>query len=346
MARKTMLAGMALCALLAACGGGGDGAGIGGNDGGTSGTSGAKDGNGGNGGANNGDNTIAPATLVTTAEPAKYDDPDFANALDFLNDQRLACGFGAVRQNEALDNSAYAHADYLSFNVGERNLTPADMNDTESQDLPAFTGQTPLDRAARQGYPASSVRELVGKWHSIYLGVRYAMATAYGPQLLLSGYRDIGLGGMMMLDGSSPEAMVLDFGIPANQSPQLLGGRDVATLPCDGQKGLFSMYTPFGPVPVAGREMATNPLGRPVVAMVRAGQTLAVTSFTLTLHGHAVPATLLTAASDPNKLIKPNFVALIPDQPLQPQATYTARLVGTNNGAPVDKSWSFTTGDR
>ncbi|MDF3838450.1 hypothetical protein P3W85_36785 [Cupriavidus basilensis] len=38
-----------------------------------------------------------------------------------------------------------------------------------------------------------------------------------------------------------------------------------------------------------------------------------------------------------------NVGALIPDAPLAAKTTYSAKLVGTNNGQPVNKTWSFTT---
>lgn len=346
--KKTVLS-LMLCALLAACGGGGgDGAG--------SGTNGV---NTGDGGGNPPDtpgstsDTIPPSTIVTTYTPARYSDPDdpdgnfnadFGNALDGLNAQRLACGFGAVQQNTTLDKTAAGHAAYLSLNIGNGDLTLADANDKEDPALgAAFSGRTPLERATAHGYAAASVSELVGNWHTMGIALRSGLDTVYGGQFLLAGHREAGLGGVIVGNGVHPEIMVLDLAVPAGQAPQLLGGRDLASLPCEGQRGITTMHPTFGKSPVAVRDIVNNPLDRPVVAMVRAGQALKVTAFTLTLHGNAVPAHVVTAESDPNKLLQANFAAVVPDQPLQPLSTYTARLVGTNNGYPVDKSWTFTT---
>ncbi|MCP3024558.1 hypothetical protein [Cupriavidus basilensis] len=42
-------------------------------------------------------------------------------------------------------------------------------------------------------------------------------------------------------------------------------------------------------------------------------------------------------------MLPSNTVVLIPDAPLALKTPYTAKLIGTSNGQPINKSWSFTT---
>jgi hypothetical protein len=78
---------------------------------------------------------------------------------------------------------------------------------------------------------------------------------------------------------------------------------------------------------------------------VRVGQTLVVDSWTLTRQGDAAPLAnwrILTAANDPNSILRSHQAVLIPDQPLVRGATYVARIRGTNNGQPFDRTYTFS----
>jgi hypothetical protein len=130
-----------------------------------------------------------------------------------------------------------------------------------------------------------------------------------------------------------------------SSTAQLLAGDALATFPCDGTVLERPNHSVEIPSPFAGTGRQDFSFGHPLVAMVRVGQTLVVDSWTLTRQGDAAPLAnwrILTAANDPNSILRSHQAVLIPDQPLVRGATYVARIRGTNNGQPFDRTYTFS----
>ncbi|MFJ1260564.1 CAP domain-containing protein [Cupriavidus sp. CuC1] len=282
------------------------------------------------------------STIVATAPAGTYSDTDKLGAYNYLNAQRVTCGFGALAQNAALDKAAQAHADFIAKNVDAGHADA--YGHLENATYPGFTGSAPLDRANLQSYGGVGVGEDISADPSAYVGVQEFLSVTYHAVSVLGGYRDLGIGVSKKTSTWALPVVVLNLGLRSTADVQNLDSKVVATFPCDGQTSVTTAHGSESPSPILGRDLTINPAGRSVIAMVRTGQTLSVSEFTVTATGGtALKATLLTSATDPNKMLSSNVVALIPDAPLAAKTTYTAKLVGTNNGQPVNKTWSFTT---
>lgn len=281
------------------------------------------------------------STLVTVAPTGTYAETDKLAAYDYLNAQRLACGFGALAQNAALDQAAQSHTDYVAKNLDSGRLDA--YSHTEVGSYIGFTGITPSDRANFRGYAGSGISEASAIEDSAMIAMRGLLSVTYHSILLLGSSRDIGLGSTFSTY-QSRRVVSVELGLRSLSDVQYLDSRAVGTFPCDGQTGVTTSHGNESPSPLPGRNLSVDPAGRAIVATVRVNQTLTVSEFSLApAGGSALKATLLTSNTDPNKALSNNVAVLIPDAPLAAKTTYTAKLVGTNNGQPISKMWSFTT---
>lgn len=342
------------CAAIAACGGGGGGGGgsalpvLASTPGGNTGAPAAAP-----------PRTATPtdgvqsATLVTSVAPDTYGaGSEGRQAFELLNAERGRCGFGLVAQNAKLDAAAQAHADWQILNN--------QLSHTETAGTPGFTGVTPLDRVSAAGYVPSGVGEEISSLFysgSIagtgVFGVRALLALPYHQLGMLGGYRDVGIAlrGSDQLGTTANRGprtvQQLNFGFTPSAGRQEPAGDQVLTYPCEGTSGVFYEITNETPNPVPGRDLRASPLGPGVVVAVRSGQTLAISSATMTTLSGRAPVALrppLTKASDPNAVLAAHQAVLIPDASLMPNTSYTVNIAGTNDGAPFEKSFNFATG--
>ncbi|MGE8453071.1 MAG: CAP domain-containing protein [Pseudomonadales bacterium] len=282
------------------------------------------------------------STVVPVAPAGTYADGDKLAAYNYLNAQRLQCGFGALAQSTPLDKAAQGHADYVARNVDAGHLDA--YGHLENASYSGFTGVSPLDRANLQGYGGLGVAEDASVKASAFLAMQEFLSVTYHTISALGGDRDIGIGVSPTTTKWALPVVVVDLGLRSTADVQYLDSKVMAMFPCDGQTGIAGAQYGESPSPILGRDFALNPAGRSIIAMVRIGQVLSVSEFTLSQAGGSpLKATLLTSDTDPNKLLSSNAVVLIPDAPLAAKTTYTAKLVGTNNGQPINKTWRFTT---
>ena len=141
-------------AALTACGGGGSdsssstaGSGTGSNTGTGTGTS---TGTGTGTGTGTVTETVTLLALPTTAPQAPASTGDIAtDAFNWMNYRRAQIGLAAMTRQAKLDQSALAHANYISLNgSGEGH--------DETPGKPGFTGATPSARAQAAGYAAGA----------------------------------------------------------------------------------------------------------------------------------------------------------------------------------------------
>ncbi len=282
------------------------------------------------------------STVIMVAPAGNYADADRLAAYNYLNTQRVTCGFGALAQSAALDRAAQAHADFVATNVDAGH--PDAYSHTENASYPGFTGALPIDRANSQGYGGVSAGENLAAEDTALLAAKGLLTVAYHTLGTLRVDRDIGLGISKKTATFATPITVVTLGLRSSSDAQYVDSKTVVTFPCDGQSGVTTTHFAELPNPLPGRDLAKNPAGRPIIVKIRAGQTLSVSDFSVaTAGGTSVKATLLTKATDPNQYVLDNEAVLIPDLPLTAKTTYTAKLVGTNNGQPISKTWSFTT---
>ena len=330
---------LAISLVLSACGGGG----------------------GGGSATGGGSNGSVSGTIVSPSLPAfqassidssvfihSSAEPEVQSAFTRLNAERSQCGFGSLKQATALDVAARNHADWQNIN---NYSTHSEVSGTQG-----YTGVSPLERTTYAGYAGVEVFEgltrYVGRTSKAGLGegeLRDLFLAPYHMLALLRGSRDVGIAIRSSVDVNANVGGVvteLELGYLPADGKQLPSTTDVLTYPCEGVTGTRRTLMGESPQVEAARNYITNPTGQPIYIMVREGNVLAVTSFSLTdvLSGTSLVVKPLTFANDRNGLTRSNEVILIPDTPLGSLKQYAVTINGTNAGVAFSRSFTFTTG--
>ena len=295
---------------------------------------------------------VTDSPIQTEVLPATYAaGTEQRNAYNYLNAQRLACGFGLLQQDAKLDVVAQGHASYLSANhlmshYQDRIAYPN-----------GFTGTTLADRFAAAGYAATSGAEvLTAPYPDTYYqsyGFSYGQsavmdlfASPYHGNGMLDGDRDVGVG--FGVTDTYWRRVVINIGSTADHPRQQIGADKVLTYPCAGTIGVLSKtYTDEIPSPIAGRRLLDNPIGHPIYVKVRDGNVLVLNGYVLRKTGTSVdiPLQLLNKENDKNGLITDGSVAiLMPLLPLEKNSSYEFTSAGMNNGTAISVSFTFGTG--
>ena len=336
---SNLLSILALTAFLAACGGGGGGGT------GTAVTPAPVD-------------PFVPSTItVATTLPTYPGGSEELAAFNTLNNARTTCGFGGLNQNTVLDQAALNHNFYM--------VTNNSFTHSEVSGLPGFTGANSYDRAVAAGYPAVTLtfsENLAGRSGTSNKsgygvdGVRGLLSAPYHLRGLVGAHREVGLslrssgalgsGADYIVSGFQPSLWLsISAGSTTALPPQRQSSTDVLTYPCQGVTGTAFRLFGESPNPVTPRDLATNPIGQPILVQLLEGRLLVVTSATVT--GPSGPVALLptmTQTNDPNGRLSSNTAVIMPDLPLQPNTSYSVVINGTNNGVAFTRSFSFSTG--
>ena len=243
-------------------------------------------------------------------------------ALDYLNRQRLHCGFGALRYSTVLEEAGTAHANYTLLNA----KSPLFHPHTEVSGLPGFTAPSPTERAIRRGYKTNGTEVgEIGVAPALYSasvesynaaplhlieteGMRGLSVAPYHAMHFLGAYTEVGVGVVRQetrgpaqttyfgnVPVLRPESIELNYsmfvmlGYAMDQLGQLPpAGTGVRTYPCEGSTDvpplLMGEWTDpaLGPGVTPGRELGINPTGTTIMVIGEVGKTLALQSVTLT----------------------------------------------------------------
>ena len=296
--------------------------------------------------------TPAAADLVAAVAASTYSpalQAEELSAFNTLNAERSRCGFGLLAHSPALDATAKGHADWQLINNFRGHF--------QSVGTPGFTGASPADRATAAGYAWTGLADentsLIGANVKAGYGassVRTLLQAPYHAAGLLSGFRDVGFSIRNDVEVSSTfgARVVAQVNLGhTSVGPQSLGTGDVATYPCAGTTGVDRQLLNESPNPVPGRNLAVNPLGSSILILVREGQTLVITSASMTSVATGLPVTLrapVTSVNDPNTKVGTHQAFISADAPLQANSAYDVIVTGTNNGVAFSRSLRFTTG--
>lgn len=293
--------------------------------------------------------TVPAALAPEAAAPAYSAGSEESNTLALLNQERGHCGFGLLKQNAKLDQSAAAHAAYLVQNSllhGHR----------EDPALPGYTGRNETERAAAVGYlnPVSAVLATLSG-PPVAAGtltstgqVRGLLASPYHLLSILESVSDVGIGHRKKNGTDGVERRALNITMGRVEGVNDLDASQAYTYPCEGSTGVNAGLADETPSPIPANLVQDFRLyGGPIAVKVRTGRVLVVTSaiVTPTAGGPAVAVQIVSQANTPRPdLMRANNNAyLLPLSVLQPGTSYTVQLAGTNDGQPFSKSFSFTT---
>ncbi len=312
---------------------------------------------GGGGGGDSADTpdvpVVQPSSLVTTvSQPTYGTTTEEWAAFNLINAERDRCGLGKLAQSTAADTATAGHSLW--------NVTNGYTGHFQTPNTTAFTGVSPFDRLVASGYGSSGsfqanesifARTSTDPAGMGVTGTRLLLNAPYHAIVMLDGYRDVGIKILSSNDvpgAASPQVTVgYKFAYKYDQGAQLLAGDAVSTYPCEGTTGVSRQLTNESPNPVPGRNLAQQPLGSSIMVLIRQGQTLNITSATLTNLTTGTAVTLrspATSATDPNNALQSHQAFVSADAPLDALTQYQATISGTNNGTPFSRTFTFTTG--
>src|SRR6266508_1974787 len=265
----------------------------------------------------------------TSTQPASPGDPPEQIALDRINSYRQLAGVQPVQPHGALTAAAEHHASYDLLNYGDQSAWSNGPHG-EVAGKPGFTGQTAADRMAATQFPFAPNAEVMNYFDDPIRSVDGWMSTVFHrigilyPTSWYAGYGH-GRNAVELVDvvdfGRGPSDLAVTPGVVVFPAP------DQTDVPLYG-----ASETP-SPLPPG----AQYPIGYPITLQPIAGANLAVTQAEL----RDADARIAVYPNPPG--CSSACYALIPTVGLRPSTMYCVHVAGSVDGAPFDKTWSFTT---
>ena len=295
-------------------------------------------------GGGGGDSANAPTSVAPSSQPLSLSqEPNAPQAtgdtstdtFNWFNFRRRQMGLPEVARSRIIDTAAQGHSDYQKLNDT--------ITHTQIVGKPGFTGIEPLDRLNAAGYVFDQSRYGYGEVIAAIGGISGFFAAQglidaiYHRFVIFEPiFKEAGTGTGTVPDGYT----YFTAKFAANGLGAGLGQGKVALYPFADQRNVPVIFYSDReePDPVPDR----NEVGYPI--SVHADGTAAVTvqSFTVQPRGGApLSARLLAAATDTET--SASVAAIVPYAVLSAGTTYEVQFAGSVDGAPVNRSWSFTT---
>lgn len=311
---------------------------------------------------------INPAMCASVCACAERGPPNFAGAsagmasptsdmnqqkaLTRANYWRTAAGLLPLNAQAQIEQAASAHATFMATN--DQACWPGAHSENNNPMCRGFTGQSPGDRLASAGYQFMGWSEVIDWAATPEEAVDEWMWTVYHRTPFMSWeFTQMGYGvANGPFGGRLANHNVVDFGtprgMPGMQPPE------VALFPPAGT----TQVRPFfrgdleGPTP-PGPGLVPWPRGvssGTVISMHFGTDNFVVQTHEIYLSNQrAMPArcdavehTFISRDNDPN-LRNGRHVFMYANEVLQARTEYVARIKGTLDGRPFDRSWAFTT---
>jgi uncharacterized protein YkwD len=322
---RTTFAACVVAFALAACGGGGNSSGQGDNG-----------------------NAAAPANATTGFAGQDAAAPVITNnvALDgrnWLNYRRAQVGMAALADNKAIDTAAQGHSDYQ-----RTNNTVTHVQESGKQ---GFTGAQLQDRFRAAGYVfngSNAIGEVISattNGSGFYMAEELITAIYHRFVIFEPVFKEIGTGSA----STAANYVYFTADMAANNGLGAgLGAGALAVWPFNNQTqvqpNFFSDNEEPDPVPATG----VNEVGYPISVHANMTVPIVVQGFTVRARGagsdlpvYAVNNQVNSADAGQRHVL--SAAAIIPKAPLASNTTYDVSFSGTVGGAPVSKTWSFTT---
>jgi uncharacterized protein YkwD len=290
-----------------------------------------------------GSDTAAPATASASAHSTLAQEPNAPQAtgdtstdgFNWFNFRRKQMGLDEVGRNRLLDAAAQGHSDYQRLNDT--------ITHTQIRDRAGFTGETVLDRLNAAGYTFTQSRygygeviAAIGGTSGFYAAEGLIDAIYHRFVIFEPMFTEAGSG-----TGTVPNGYTyFTTKFAANGLGPGLGQGRVALYPFADQQNVPEIFYSDREVPDPMPNQ--NEVGYPISVHADATATVTVESFTVSPRGGAPLSTrLLTSGTDGDT--SASVAAIVPYAVLSAKTTYDVRFVGTVDGTPVDRAWSFTT---
>ena len=259
------------------------------------------------------------------------------DGLNWINYRRGQVGIPVLTRNVQIDLAAQRHSDYQRSN----NTVTHDQETGK----PGFTGVALVARLQQAGfvftqnanYAYGEVISGTNSTSGAYMAEELITAIYHRFVIFEPRFKEIGTGSATSASGYN--YFTTDFAANNGYGPGL-GRGGVVTWPTADQAGVtrnfFSDYEAPDPVPGA------NEVGYPVSVHADIDATLTATTFTMRARGEAdTTVKLLTRSVD--GITPKSAAAIVPLTVLRAATTYDVTFMGTVEGVPVSRTWSFTT---
>jgi uncharacterized protein YkwD len=277
----------------------------------------------------------SPPVTVTEPGAPQATGNTATDGFNRFNFRRQQAGLALLSRNATIDVAAQGHSNYQGINNVATHV--------QDQSKPGFTGAQEGDRLQAAGYvlpPAGYAYGEVISSRSNTQGAEAAEALVgaiYHRFIILEPmFKEAGAGAATSTSGTT--YFTTDFAaIGLNGG---LAGGTVVVYPFSGQTNVPTSVNSDDeePDPVPNQ----NGVGYPASVHANLTSTLTVQSFTIKPHGGAEMATrMLTRSLDANT--PASAAAIMPLSSLSSATTYDVQFIGTVDGTPVNRSWSFTT---
>lgn len=278
-----------------------------------------------------------------------------SDGFNWFNFRRQQMGLAAVARSPAIDIAAQWHSDYQAVNnVITHDEDPLKQGFTGREGCPLSYPESE-SRMQRAGYvftiPYACGEVLSATSDTSGFAAADALITAIYHRFVIfePKFRDAGVGAARGSSGYT--YFTTDFGTTKGLGSGLASGT-VAVYPYPNQQQLPTSFDhgTEEPDPLPEVQYSGVMVGYPISVHANITSTIGVQTFTVSQGGTALPARLLTKATDPNNSSS-STAAIIPYAPLAPATTYDVRFIGDVqfmvDGLPVDRqvdrAWSFTT---
>lgn len=300
---------------------------------------------GGSGGASGAAANSNPSALPQEPGAPQATGNTAADGFNWFNFRRRQAGLPELARNALIDKAAQAHSTYQTLNGNK-------ITHDETRGNPGYTGNTFCD--ASQG---TTRMEAAGYYFGIDGGIcgevisesssssgmiaAENLITAIYHRFVIFEplFREAGAG---FATGSTGRTfLTVDFA--GKGFAPVLGKGNFVVYPYPGQANVpgnfFSDSEEPDPVP------DKNEVGYPISIHADAyNSSIKVTSFTVRPRGGAnLPVRLLTQDTDSNMQGEASEAAIVPLSPLARGTVYDVQFVGSVDGVPATRDWSFTT---
>ncbi len=289
----------------------------------------------------------APATEADTALQAREETHEETlsqkqiptDGVAYLNILRQKVSLAPLIRQDALEQSAYAHAAYLLAN---------DLyTHSEERRFTGFSGVTPMQRAIRSGYQSGSVLE------NIYAGdvdatdsIDILFSDIYHRFAFLHfAIRDIGVADLSDPGYRYRRVHTYEMGIPANPAAaQRSASPEIVVWPYENAEDILPVFYEEEPDPLPECSVSGYPISVQFAPDTREGVMLQSLKL-YDAEGKEVEDTvILDAQSDPNRLFQTGTYALMPMKRLEWGSRYRVEMRYTDaENLSHRKSWFFST---
>lgn len=257
------------------------------------------------------------------------------DGFNWINFRRAQVGVAVLSRNSMLETAAQGHADYQRIN--------STVDHVQKPGSPGYTGVTLGDRLANAGYvlvKPYAYGEIISATSStsgFVLAEELVTAIYHRFVMFEPVFREMGTGAAITTGNYG--YFTCDLGANNGYGIGLGGGKAVG-YPVNGQTQVPTSFLSDNETPDPVPNL--NEVGYPISMHADITATMTVQSFTVRPHGGAPLATrLLSHATDTET--PPSAAAIVPLAALQSGTAYDVAFSGAVDGAPLSRSWSFTT---